>query len=399
VQVSLERVEACCPLRSVRRQPGVELHQRFGTEPVEPPLGVAPDLDEPGVAQHLEVSRHTWLVHADLFDELADGPLAAADGIEDPSASRLGDHLEHRDVVWHDNEHTPYRIYVQAHAPGSASHEARSHGPVCYTGAVADPYFRSVGTGVFPFAHAHAPWGEDMLHGRLLGGLAARALEAARGAPGWRVARLTVDLFRPAAMALVEIEVRTVRAGRRIQVADALIRCDGHDVGRATAVILAESEEPPGRIWRPRYEPWPAPDSIDVSAPGSADHDGWWFRSVQGGFGTGEQTRVWTRETTLLVDDEAISPFVRTALSGDMACPLANSSDRGLHYINADYTMLIGRYPVGEWIGLDVAQQIDADGISMGSATLVDADGPFATSGGVSLARPPMVTPEGTPAP
>jgi hypothetical protein len=113
---------------------------------------------------------------------------------------------------------------------------------------------------------------------------------------------------------------------------------------------------------------------------------------VRGGFGTAEQTRIWTRETTRLVDDEALSPFVRTALSGDIACPLANSSDHGLYYINADFTMQIGRYPVGEWVGLEVAQQIDADGISMGSTTLVDRAGPFATSGGVSRARPPMVT-------
>jgi len=257
---------------------------------------------------------------------------------------------------------------------------------------VTGSYFQSVGAGVLPLPHAHAPWGEDMLHGRLLGGLAARALEAEHGAPGWRAARLTVDLFRPAAMALVEIDVRSIRTGRRIKVADALMRCDGHDVGRATAVFLAESEEPPGRIWRPRQEPWPDPDSIETSEAGSPDHAGWWFRVVRGGFGTGEQSRVWTRETTRLVDDEPVSSFVRTALSGDIACPLANSSDDGLHYINADYTMLIGRYPVGEWVGLDVAQQIDADGISMASATLVDRTGPFATSGGVSLARPPMET-------
>jgi hypothetical protein len=258
---------------------------------------------------------------------------------------------------------------------------------------VTDPYFQSVGGGVSPFPHAHAPWGEDMLHGRLLGGLAARALEAEHGAPGWRAARLTVDLFRPAAMAGVDIDVRPIRAGRRIKVTDALLRCDGHDVGRATAVFLAESERPPGRIWHPTHEPWPDPDSIDTSQAGSPDHAGWWFRVVQGGFGSAERTRIWTRETTCLVDDEPVSPFVRTAMSGDIACPLANSSDRGLHYINADYTMLIGRYPDGEWVGLEVAQQIDADGISMGSATLVDRIGPFATSGGVSLARPSMMTP------
>lgn len=265
-------------------------------------------------------------------------------------------------------------------------------GPGCYTGAVADPYFQTVGSGVAPLPHAHAPWGEDMLHGRLLGGLAARALEAEHGATGWRAARLTVDLFRPAAMTLVEIDVRPVRVGRRIKVADALMRCDGHDVGRATAVFLAESEEPPGRIWRPAPEPWPDPDSIDTSEAGSTDQEGWWLRVVRGGFDTGEQTRIWTRETGRLVDDEPVSPFVRAALTGDLACPLANSSDVGLHYINADYTMLIGRYPVGEWIGLDVAQQIEADGIAIGSATLVDRTGPFATSGGASLARPPMAT-------
>jgi hypothetical protein len=260
----------------------------------------------------------------------------------------------------------------------------------CYTGAMTDSYFQSVASGVVPFPHAHAPWGEEMLHGRLLGGLAARALEAEVGAAGWRAARLTVDLFRPAPMALVEIDVRPVRAGRRITVTDAVMPCGGHDVGRSTAVFLTESEEPPGRIWRPPHEAWPNPDSIEISEAGSPDHAGWWFRVVRGGFGTGEQTRIWTRETNHLVDDEPLSPFVRTALSGDIACPLANSSDDGLYYINADYTMLIGRYPVGEWVGIEVAQQIDAAGISMGSANLVDRTGPFATSGGVSLARPPM---------
>jgi hypothetical protein len=266
-----------------------------------------------------------------------------------------------------------------------------------YTVAVTDSYFRSVGSGLLPFPHAHAPWGDDMLHGRLLGGLAARALEAEHGAPGWRGARLTVDLFRPAAMALVEIDVRTVRSGRRLAVADAWMRCDGQDVGRATAVFLAESAEPPGRIWRPRAEPWPEPETVEPSDAGPSDDEGWWFRGVQGGFGTAEQTRVWTRETNCLVDDDAVSPFVRAALTGDIACPLANSSDQGLHYINADYTMLIGRYPVGEWIGVEVAQQIDADGISIGSATLVDRTGPFATSGGASLARPPMATAPSSP--
>lgn len=254
-------------------------------------------------------------------------------------------------------------------------------------------YFETTDAGLAPHAHAHAPWGEDMLHGRLLGGLAARSLEHEYGRRGWRAARLTVDLFRPAAMEPVSVEVRPVRNGRRIKVADAVMECAGHEVGRATAVFLALSEDPPGRIWRPEQTPWPDPTAMDApDMPGSPAHTGWLFRWVAGGFGSGEQTRVWTNETDCLVDDEAISPFVRAALSGDIACPLANSSDAGLHYINADFSLLLGRYPTGNWVGLEVNQQIHSDGVSMGSATLVDERGPFATSSGVSLARPPLVS-------
>lgn len=257
-----------------------------------------------------------------------------------------------------------------------------------------DPYFDLTDEGLAPRPHAHAPWGDDMLHGRLLGGLSARALERELGATGWRGARLTVDLFRPAAMIPVEVEVRPLRNGRRIRVADALLRSGGHDVGRATAVFLAESEEPPGEIWRPPTEDWPDPEAMEGPvSEGAPGQPSWQFRLVRGGFETSEQSRVWSNETAPLVDDEVVSPFVRTALSGDVACPLANASDQGLFYINADFTMLIGRYPVGPWIGLEVAQQIQADGISMGSATLVDRDGAFATSGGVSLARPPLAAP------
>jgi hypothetical protein len=234
-----------------------------------------------------------------------------------------------------------------------------------------------------------------MLHGRLLGGLAARALEAELGGSGRRAARLTVDLFRPAAMAPVRVATGVVRAGRRIQVADAMLTCDGHEVGRATVVMLATGEEPPGRIWRPGADPWPHPDTVpdevqeDRSEDDRAGED-WIIRTVGGGFGTGERTRVWSNDTAPLVDDEPLTPFVRAAVSGDLACPLANSSDEGLHYINADYTLALGRYPVGPWVGLETTQQIAADGISMATSTLVDLDGPFATSTGTSLATPPL---------
>lgn len=250
-----------------------------------------------------------------------------------------------------------------------------------------------------PGAGAHGPWSTEMLHGRLLGGLGARALEAEVGEPGWRAARLTVDLFRPSAMAPVQVVTKLVRTGRRIRVADAMLTCDGHEVARAGVVMLATGDEPPGNIWRPPTTPWPDPDDMAPDPPADPDpetdtdagpEEPWLIRTVHGGFGTGERTRLWSNETAPLVDDEAITPFVRAAISADLACPVANSSDIGLHYINADYNLALGRYPVGDWIGLEVAEQIAADGISIAASTLVDRDGPFATSTGASLATPPL---------
>ena len=93
-EVSLQRVEPVGPLEAVGLQPGIELHQRLRSQAIEAALGVAPHLDEAGVAQHLQVARHSGLVHPHLVDKLPDGPLAAPYRIEDATTGRLRDHVE-----------------------------------------------------------------------------------------------------------------------------------------------------------------------------------------------------------------------------------------------------------------------------------------------------------------
>jgi len=48
LQMTLERIEAAGPLRSIRLEPGVELHQRFGPKAVHTPLGITTDFHQPG---------------------------------------------------------------------------------------------------------------------------------------------------------------------------------------------------------------------------------------------------------------------------------------------------------------------------------------------------------------
>ena len=99
--MAFEGVEAPGQLGAVGLEPLVELPQGLGAQAVQPALGVAPDLDEAGVAQHLEVAGHAGLVHADGVDELGHRTLAAPHGVEDPAAGRFGDHLEDGELAGH----------------------------------------------------------------------------------------------------------------------------------------------------------------------------------------------------------------------------------------------------------------------------------------------------------
>jgi hypothetical protein len=215
-----------------------------------------------------------------------------------------------------------------------------------------------------------------MLHGRLLAALAARSAEEVAGGPDMRPVRITVDLFRAAPMEPVNVASEVVRSGRRVRVVQTVITCAGHDVARAAALLLRAGDQPAGGVWGP--EPWSVP-SPERLAPMAAEPDEGGFLDVrivsEGGFTAVAQKRLWIREVRPLVDGEEPSPFVRAVAAGDLASPFSNSGDAGLHFINADLTVYLGRLPEGEWIGLEVAGRTSADGISVSACNLYDASG------------------------
>jgi hypothetical protein len=230
-----------------------------------------------------------------------------------------------------------------------------------------------------------------MLHGRLLGGLMARAMEAGHGEEGLHFTRLTVDLFRNAPLEPLRVRTERVRDGRRIRVVDADVESGGRAIARASAVLLRRTEQPAGRV--PSTPPWDAPPPEELPGPAGSLLPIRLFdagnRPITLWHEAGDQPRrMWLREARPLVAGESLSPFVRAALAADTASPLVHAGEDGLEFINADYTLTLSRLPLSEAVGMESGGHSSEDGIAVGCCTLHDATGPIGYCVTTAVANP-----------
>ena len=259
-----------------------------------------------------------------------------------------------------------------------------------------EPFFAVTDGGLVPHPAARGPWSADMLHGRLLVGLAAWAIERDHGDPDMQPVRLTVDLYRSPAMEPATVATELVRDGRRVRAVDAVIHVGGVEVARASSLFLRRSDEGdvPVDDDAPRTPPFDGPGPDDLPSfdmpNGDVPFD---IRSErETGFGAagGGPRHVWMRERRPLVGDAEPSPFVRAALAADFASPLANMASAGLSYINADATLYLSRPPVGEWIAVSTGDRTIGQGVSVAQCPLYDADGPIGWSAVCAVLNPRM---------
>lgn len=250
------------------------------------------------------------------------------------------------------------------------------------------PFFTHDGDELVPGPHARGPWAPGMLHGRLLGGLMARAIEREHVADGLRLTRLTVDLFRSASLLPVRVTTERVRDGRRIRIVDATVGSGEGLVARACAVLLRRAGQPPGEVWAPPG--WDVPEPADLGPPvfGRSPFEMWRISpDEERGEPRRGRHRLWMRENHDLVEGESPSPLVRVALAADMASPMAHAGSAGLRFINADYTLALSRLPLGDVIGVESAGHLSDEGIAVGNCTLYDTGGPIGYCGTTAVAN------------
>src|SRR5580704_6763220 len=188
-----------------------------------------------------------------------------------------------------------------------------------------EPFFRRSGETYQPTPSARGPWSPTNLHGRVVAGLLAHAIEARYGEPDFMPARLTIDMYRMPDLSAAEVKLTPIREGNRIKVIDAEYVMGGVSMARATCVFLRKTENPEGAVWSPPNWDAPKPDDIPPPADARQAMGGMWaVRRIVGDFGVfGGEKRLWMSEVRELVEGEAISPFVSVALAADFASPFA----------------------------------------------------------------------------
>ena len=250
------------------------------------------------------------------------------------------------------------------------------------------PFFKYQTKGLsefLPTDAARGPWSRESLHGHVLGGLMAHVIERDHGDEEFQPARLTVDMFRLAEHGPVTVTTSVARQGGRIRVIDALLEVGGVLQARSSAVMLRRAPQPEGNVWSPPLWDVPAPHELGQDGH---DHEAVWeTRPISGKAATAERGRAWMREVRELVEGEPLTPFVRAAMAADFTNPLGNSGDRGLEFVNADYTLYLHRLPVDEWIGVEVASHHSAEGIATAACSLYDEHGKIGHSAVAGIAN------------
>lgn len=237
---------------------------------------------------------------------------------------------------------------------------------------------------------ARGPWDPGSCHGGAPSALLAALVDASPSLVPMQVVRLTYDIVRPVPLAPVEIRIRTVREGKRVQVVEAdMSTPDGVELVRCRALrVRVGAVDLPDGADADAAPPTPGPERAarEVERVGEEWGTGFWtaveVRPVHGSvLGTPGPGTAWFRLGVPIADGVATSPIARVAAASDfgngLAPPLPIDHYR---YVNPDLTVDVHRLPEGEWIALDARTVAQPSGIGLTTSTLADVRGRIGTA-------------------
>lgn len=255
--------------------------------------------------------------------------------------------------------------------------------PIAEYGAI----FERNGSTYTPTPLARGPWNPNALHGGAPSALFATVCEQFDPGPATFLTRLTVELLRPIPLAPLELRVRTLRPGKKVQWLEAVLTDErDQEVARATALRMRNDDVDTSGSVHPEIEAPPGPDSPSASMPfhGREITDesmvGYWVanevRLVRGDWTQPGEGVAWLRLACPVVADVEVTPFTRVAAAADFGSGVGNPV-RMTHAtaINAEVTVHVHRHPVGEWVCLESGGWAQPSGVGLAQTRLHDERG------------------------
>jgi len=244
-----------------------------------------------------------------------------------------------------------------------------------------------------PTRHAGGAWNSDEIHFSPLGGLIVHAIdlhrEAAGGASGMELGRISFDILGFLAADDCVIQVKTIRPGRTIELIEATVTIAGRPAVLARAWFIATNDTTAVA----------GGDTIPLESPESASPwemgDTW-----PGGYIASLESRTvepprpgrtsaWLRTETALVAGEPSSPHASFIALVDTANGIAvRQSPTNWMFPNLDLTIHLHRQPIGDWVGLNTSVTFGPAGHGLTSSVLHDESGPIGRAEQILTVRP-----------
>lgn len=258
--------------------------------------------------------------------------------------------------------------------------------------APGDAIYRREGELYRPSEWAGGPWSPLHQHGGAAAALLARGALAASRETGLRVARLTLDLFRPVPMQPLRLVRRFARQGKRIALVELALLHEENEVTRASALLLRERAElAPG---------WSSGGDLAPPGPEACEPVEFMPRAYRArippGFHLSLELRMarateaplaWLRTPLDVVEGEPTSAFERAAAISDLCFGVGARAQlrRGwlgddlarVRFINVDSTLYFERDPEGDWFALCPTRIHDDRGTGVAEVASCDLRGRY----------------------
>ena len=232
-------------------------------------------------------------------------------------------------------------------------------------------------------ALTRGPWNPEHQHAGPPSALICRAIEREAAAEGLtHVARLTVNLLRPAPIGECRVEVSQDYLGRNAGHFSGRLIVLGKEIARFTALVQREEDVPipdgtPGHPPPHAPKPWRDSPVVTMAFDG---HDFGYARLIENRLAAGQffngPCAAWFRMNHPLVAGEEPSPYQRVAVAADSGNGISASLDiRRYLFVNCDLTINLFRRPLGTWICLEARSLFGGNGCGLAESALYDEEG------------------------